>query len=188
MLDQRRAQLQTLQRGIDVGDVLATDDDIVARQLAAQVIDRVLEAEIIGCRIHMDAQRAKLVMRLIGHPLLAKAGDHVDAIALARQVAGEQPDLGLLAADDQPCEDEQNADLARVGMRLRKAVGRAAAPGALMRGGAVMLGGHLARLLGAVRQAGALFLLVKAHVASNTICRKSGRSATRWRRKSGASS
>ena len=46
-------------------------------------------------------------------PVLAEAGDDVDAVAARVEVAGEQPDLGLLAADDEPGEDEEDADRGR---------------------------------------------------------------------------
>ena len=48
VLDQRRAQRKPFQRRIDVGHVLAGHDDVVARQLAGEVGDGVLEREAVG--------------------------------------------------------------------------------------------------------------------------------------------
>ncbi len=113
VLDQRRAQRQPLERGVDVGDVLAGDDEVVAGQAAGEVGDGVLEGQRVGGGVDVDALGGELRVGLVGHALLAEAGEDVDAVALAVEVAGEQPDLGLLAADDEPGEDEEDADRGR---------------------------------------------------------------------------
>ena len=107
---ERRSPRQPLEGGVDVGDVLAGDDEVVAGQPAGEVGDGVLEGERVGVRVDVDAQGRELRVGLLGHALLAEAGDDVDAVARAVEVAGEQPDLGLLAADDEPGEDEEDAD------------------------------------------------------------------------------
>ena len=118
MFDQRRAHRQPFQRRIDVGHVLRRDDDVGAADLAAQVVHRFVESERIGRRVHVDAERAQLLVALIRHPLAAEAGDHVDPILCPVERAGQKPHLGFLAADHEPGKDPQDADLAGVGMRL----------------------------------------------------------------------
>ena len=129
MFDQRRAQGQTLHCGIDVGDVLTADHHVGPADLAAQIVDGVVEPKRIGRRVDMDAKRAQLVGRLVGHPLLAKAGDDVDPVPVAGQGAGQQAQFRLLSADDQPGQDEQDADLAGVRVRDGQVLGRLNAPG-----------------------------------------------------------
>ncbi len=105
MLDQRRPQMQAFQRRVDVGDVLRCDDDVVGRDLGGEIADRVLERQVIGNAIHVDTERLELLVGLVRHALLAKAGHDVDSIPARIETPGEQPDLRLLAAHDQPSED-----------------------------------------------------------------------------------
>ena len=86
MFDQRRAHAQPVERRIDIRHVLRRNDDIRAVQLAAQIVDRVPEAQPIGRGVHVDSQRAQLFVALVGHSGLAEAGNHVDAIAAAIQL------------------------------------------------------------------------------------------------------
>ena len=60
VLDQRRAEREALERRVDVGDVLAGDDEVVAGQAAGEVGDRVLEGQRRRrwCRRGRRARRA----------------------------------------------------------------------------------------------------------------------------------
>ncbi len=72
MLDQRRPQMQPFERRVDVGDVLRCDDDVVGRDLGGEIADRVLERQVIGNAIHVDAERASCSWVWSGMPSLRK--------------------------------------------------------------------------------------------------------------------
>ena len=127
------ADRQPRERRVDVGDVLAGDDEVVAGQPAREIGDGILEGQRVGRGVDIDAERRQLRVGLLGHPLLAEAGQDVDPVAAPVEVAGQQPDLGLLAADHQPGEDEEDADrpvVSGVIARRRSAGSRAARPAA----------------------------------------------------------
>jgi hypothetical protein len=115
MFDQRRAEVHAFERGIDVGDVLARDDDVVRGQLAREVGDGLVEAERVGRAVDGDADRFQLRVSLLGHAVFSEARDDLDPVAGRVERLGEQTHFRLLAADDEPGEDEQDADRSGVG-------------------------------------------------------------------------
>ena len=112
VLDQRRTRAKPLQRRIDVGHVLACDDQIVARDLGGQVGHGCVEAETIGRRVDVDAQGCQLAMALRGHARLVEADDDVDPVAARIEVLGEQAHFRLLAAHHQPGKHEEHPNRA----------------------------------------------------------------------------
>ncbi|WP_257625705.1 hypothetical protein [Rhizobium sp. L51/94] len=108
MFDQQRSQVHPLERRIDVRDILTGDDDVVARCLVGEVADRIIERQLVRRGVDVYTEGAQLIMGLLWHPLLAEAGDHVDAIAAPIKVFGKETHFRLLSADDEPGEDEQD--------------------------------------------------------------------------------
>src|SRR5215217_2089142 len=108
MFDQWRPQVSPLEGGIDVGHVLARDDDVVCRDLAGEIGDRILKRERIGHGVDIDAERPQLLVGLGGHAGLVEAGDDIDLIALWIEGLRKQANFGFFAADNEPCDDKEN--------------------------------------------------------------------------------
>ena len=109
MLDQRRAQVEAFERGVDICHVLTRHDRVVTRHDAGAIGDRRVERQVIRGGIDLHPDRGQLRVRLVGHPRLVEAGDDVDRVTRRIERLREQPYLRLLAAHDQPGEDEQDA-------------------------------------------------------------------------------
>jgi hypothetical protein len=80
--------------------------------------DRVLEGELEGCCVHRDAKGAQLRECRLQRSEALRSGHHCDLVAVLRQGAGKEKNLGIHEALAEKGWNEENADLPRVGMRL----------------------------------------------------------------------
>ena len=63
MLDQRRTPVKLFKGGIDVGDVLAGNDDVIGGDSVGEIVDRVLKGEVVGHAVDIDAKRLETALK-----------------------------------------------------------------------------------------------------------------------------